>query len=67
MRDYIKGTRAVEKKIWSIGYRGEDSKPANVEIIAPSFEVVNNWIMRHVWSNTVTYVAIKQTIQEIGE
>lgn len=63
----LKTVKQVEKRVWEIGYRGGDGKNNTVEVIAHSFEAVNNWIMRHTWCNTVFHVAIKQTINEIGE
>ena len=67
MKEQLKTVRQVEKRVWEICYRDGDGKNSTVEVIAPSFEVVNNWIMRHIWCNTVFHVAIKQTIKEIGE
>lgn len=57
----------TDKKLWTVAYRGEGSTPESIEVIASSYELLNRWILRHTWCNTVTHVMMKQTIQEIEE
>ncbi len=64
--DDIKRVNQRARQIWTIDFRGGDGEPASVEIIASSYEVVNQWIMRYTWCNTVTHVGLTKTITEIG-
>jgi len=64
--DDIKRVSQRARQIWTVDYRGGDGESASVEIIASSYEVVNQWIMRHIWCNTVTHVGLTKTINEIG-